>query len=119
MRQISIDNAAPTGKREQNRLRNRAAILRAGRECFRSQGYDHTTIRDIVRRTGLAAGTFYNYFASKQDIFAALLTGFLSQLNQNLEILRAVNESPDKRIRSNFLALGREDIFNFLGAGLC
>ena len=55
------------GKREQNRIRNRRAILLAARECFRERGYEKSTIRDIVRRTGLAAGTFYNYFSSKQD----------------------------------------------------
>ncbi len=73
------------GKRQSNRIRNRNAILLlAARECFRERGYDNSTIRDIVRKTGLAAGTFYNYFSSKQDIFAALLTDFLNQLNLNL-----------------------------------
>ena len=58
------------GKREQNRIRNRGAILHAARECFRERGYENSTIRDIVRRTGLAAGTFYNYFSSKQEILS-------------------------------------------------
>lgn len=76
------------GKRALNRIRNRNAILTAARECFRENGYDNTTIRDIVRRTGLAAGTFYNYFSSKQDIFAALLTDFLTHLNTDMSHYR-------------------------------
>ncbi|MDX1597736.1 TetR/AcrR family transcriptional regulator [uncultured Marinobacter sp.] len=95
------------GKRENNRIRNRNAILKAARECFREKGYDNSTIRDIVRRTGLAAGTFYNYFSSKQDIFAALLTDFLDQLNANLSHYRQTSETTRDYIHSAYLALFR------------
>ncbi len=93
------------GKREFNRIRNRKAILDAARECFRHRGYDNTTIRDIVRSTGLAAGTFYNYFSSKQDIFAALLTDFLGQLNHNLTESRQAASSAEDFIYSAYFAL--------------
>lgn len=93
------------GKREINRIRNRKTILDAARECFRERGYDNTTIRDIVRRTGLAAGTFYNYFSSKQDIFAALLTDFLDQLNHNLTESRQAATSVDDFIHCAYFAL--------------
>lgn len=94
-----------TGKREFNRIRNRSAILDAARECFRDRGYDKSTIRDIVRRTGLAAGTFYNYFSSKQDIFAALLTDFLDHLNHNLTDSRQTASTADDFIYCAYLAL--------------
>lgn len=93
------------GKREFNRIRNRKAILDAARECFREHGYDNSTIRDIVRRTGLAAGTFYNYFSSKQDIFAALLTDFLGQLNHNLTESRKAASSAEDFIYFAYFAL--------------
>lgn len=96
-----------TGKREFNRIRNRSAILDAARECFRERGYDNSTIRDIVRRTGLAAGTFYNYFSSKQDIFAALLTDFLSGLNHNLTECRKSANSAEDFIYFAYLSLFR------------
>ncbi|HEX2559311.1 TetR/AcrR family transcriptional regulator [Phenylobacterium sp.] len=62
----------PAGKREQTKLQNRAAILDAAREVFGELGYEAATVRDIIRRTGLAAGTFYNYYRSKEEVFAAL-----------------------------------------------
>jgi AcrR family transcriptional regulator len=96
---------AVSGKRAQNRIRNRNAILDAARECFRERGYDNSTIRDIVRRTGLAAGTFYNYFASKQDIFAALLTDFLTGLNDNLTGYRRAADTTQDFIHYAYLAL--------------
>lgn len=95
------------GKRESNRIRNRNAILVAARECFREKGYDNSTIRDIVRKTGLAAGTFYNYFSSKQDIFAALLTDFLNHLNLNLTHYRKTAGTGEDFIQSAYLALFR------------
>ncbi len=94
-----------TGKREQNRIRNRNAILHAARECFRQRGYENSTIRDIVRLTGLAAGTFYNYFSSKQDIFAALLTGFLTNLNNNLRHYRRTADTAEDFIHYAYLSL--------------
>jgi AcrR family transcriptional regulator len=61
------------GKREQNKARNRAEILEAAREVFVEIGYDAATIRDIVARTALAPGTFYNYFPDKRAVLLALV----------------------------------------------
>jgi AcrR family transcriptional regulator len=60
------------GKREQTKLANRQAILDAAREVFRDLGYETATVRDIIRRTGLSVGAFYNYYRSKEEVFAAL-----------------------------------------------
>ncbi len=60
------------GKRERTKVANRQAILDAAREVFRELGYDGATVRDIIRRTGLASGTFYNYYKSKEEVFDAL-----------------------------------------------
>ncbi|MBE0484583.1 TetR/AcrR family transcriptional regulator [Marinobacter sp.] len=93
------------GKRAQNRIRNRNAILTAARDCFRENGYENSSIRDIVRRTGLAAGTFYNYFSSKQDIFAALLADFLTLLNDDMSRHRRSARSSHDFIHHAYLAL--------------
>lgn len=69
---MSTEIAIQRGKREQTKAANREAILDAAREVFGELGYDTATVRDIIRRTGLAAGTFYNYYRSKEEVFAAL-----------------------------------------------
>lgn len=61
-----------TGKREQTKFNNREAILEAAREVFAKLGYGATTVRDIIRATDLASGTFYNYFKSKDEVFQAI-----------------------------------------------
>lgn len=60
------------GKREVTKAANRLAILEAARAVFGDLGYEAATVRDIIRRTGLASGTFYNYYHSKEELFEAL-----------------------------------------------
>jgi AcrR family transcriptional regulator len=62
-----------SGRRERTKAVNRSAILAAAREVFSAHGYDAASVRDIVRRTDLASGTFYNYFPDKASIFRALV----------------------------------------------
>ncbi len=62
-----------TGKRERTKQANRAAIVDAARDVFAELGYGAATVRDIVRRTDLASGTFYNYFPDKEAVFRALI----------------------------------------------
>jgi len=62
----------PIGKRERAKAANREAILQAARRVFAQLGYEAATVRDIIRGTELASGTFYNYFRSKEEVFEAL-----------------------------------------------
>ena len=61
------------GRRERTKAANRAAILDAARAVFAEQGYEGARVREIIRRTDLASGTFYNYFPDKDAIFVALI----------------------------------------------
>src|SRR5215475_8911119 len=62
----------PIGKRERTKAANRQAILAAARNVFAQLGYEGATVRDIIRGTDLASGTFYNYFRSKEEVAEAL-----------------------------------------------
>lgn len=44
-------------------------ILISGRELFRSKGFKDTNVAEITKRAGMATGTFYNYFSSKEQLF--------------------------------------------------
>jgi AcrR family transcriptional regulator len=50
----------------------RQEILAAALRCFARNGFHSTTITDIVRESGVSQGTFYVYFATKDDVIAAL-----------------------------------------------
>src|SRR3954465_8107528 len=68
-----MTDVAGAGRREATKHANRSAILDAAREVFADLGCGAATVRDIVRRTDLATGTFYNYFPDKEAVFRALL----------------------------------------------
>ena len=60
------------GRRERSKAANRQSILDAARRVFAQLGYEAASVRDIIRGTDLASGTFYNYFKSKEEVFEAL-----------------------------------------------
>jgi AcrR family transcriptional regulator len=48
-------------------------IMQTALRLFAGQGYNATTISDIIAEMGVARGTFYRYFRDKQDLFEQLL----------------------------------------------
>jgi AcrR family transcriptional regulator len=60
------------GKRELTKTANRQAILDAARVVFGEIGIEAATVRDIIRKTPLSVGAFYNYFRSKEEVCDAL-----------------------------------------------
>jgi AcrR family transcriptional regulator len=65
-------NTSQAGKREQTKAANRRAILDAARLVFAELGYESASVRDIIRRTHLSVGAFYNYYRSKEEVYEAL-----------------------------------------------
>ena len=71
--------AAPTDATNGNprtavrRERTRQKLLVAARVVFERSGFHDARLADIVNEAGVATGTFYNYFDSKEQIFAELV----------------------------------------------
>ena len=84
----------PVGRREATKAANRAAILAAGREVFAELGYGAAGVRDIVRRTELAAGTFYNYFPDKESVFRALVHEVGAEARRRVRAARQAAATP-------------------------
>lgn len=96
------DSAARPSRREQNKQANRAAILAAARACFLEVGFDACTVRDVVRRTSLAIGTFYNYFRTKEELFKAILDEGIGALNTAMHRVRAQAADPSAFIHGAY-----------------
>ena len=60
------------GRRERQKLEREQRILAAARRLFDRRGYLNTSMEDVARRAGLAVGTLYNYFSSKDQLLVAL-----------------------------------------------
>ncbi|HMJ03040.1 MAG TPA: helix-turn-helix domain-containing protein, partial [Conexibacter sp.] len=90
------------GKRELTKAHNRRAILDAAQEIFTEIGYGAASIRDVVRRSGLAAGTFYNYFPDKASVFQAVLEEHTTELRRRLREARAGATDAETIVREGF-----------------
>ena len=97
------------GKREVTKAQNRRAILDAAQEIFTEMGYGAASIRDVVRRSGLAAGTFYNYFPDKESVFHAVLEEHTTELRRRLRESRSRARDAETIVREGF-----ETYFSFI-----
>jgi AcrR family transcriptional regulator len=95
----------PRGKREETKAQNRAVILDAARRVFAEMGFATATVRDIIRATPLASGTFYNYFKSKEEVFQAIHDETALKIRPRLREERARAETVEQFISSTYRAL--------------
>lgn len=91
---------------EQAKQDNRAAILKAAGELFAEKGFENTTTRDIAQRAGLAAGTMFNYFPSKETMAMSLV---------NEALLAGIDDYRTLRSGEEELA---EELYLFISGGL-
>jgi AcrR family transcriptional regulator len=92
------------GRRESNKQANRAAILEAARDVFAELGYGAASVRDIVRRTDLATGTFYNYFPDKESVFRALLDESAAEARSRVRAARQAAASLEDFVEDAYRA---------------
>jgi len=74
----------------QLRRRGREALARlfdAAEEVFADQGYHAARIEDVVARSGMARTTFYEYFAGKDDLFAAMVADIAAAMRDHAATL--------------------------------
>jgi AcrR family transcriptional regulator len=55
-------------------------LLEAGTTEFEERGFNGVRVDDVVKRAGISHGTFYLYFANKEDLFKALLRDALHDM---------------------------------------
>lgn len=97
-------SARPAGPRDVDALtrqgkRSRAALLRAARRVFEKRGYHEARISDITAAAGMAIGSFYTYFDSKEEVFLCLLVGVENEVYENPQRANTDDKTPIERIR--------------------
>lgn len=101
-RPLRTKESPASGKRAQAKERNRRVILDAARRVFAELGYGSTTVRDIIRATPLASGTFYNYFQSKEEVFQAMRDEMALALRPALREARLKAETAEAFVSATF-----------------
>lgn len=81
----------------------RRKILDAAAAVFAQRGYHNAHISEVIKKAGIARGTFYLYFESKQDILRELLEVLLARLNAAIKKVEFGRSHPPAldQIRAN------------------
>jgi AcrR family transcriptional regulator len=74
-----------TGRVRKPPLERRAELVAAARKLFSEKGAGETSVSDIVREVGVAQGTFYWHFKSREDILNAVLEQMADEICGSLE----------------------------------
>jgi AcrR family transcriptional regulator len=100
--------APPRGARTARGARTRARLLEAAEEVFTDLGYHDASIVKIAEAAGVAPGTFYLYFAGKQEIFDELVEDL------NRRVRRAMTDAASRgQTRTEAERLGFQAFFRF------
>ena len=113
---------AGRGKREQNKEHTKERILAAALESFREHGLEGTTTRQISLKAGIAEGTLFNYFKTKEDL---ALYFFQKETNDLIEWFHSQRQLQKAALPEKLFAIVHrqleyiEPYEEFIGAVFC
>ena len=100
---------APRSLKEKQRQEREALILKAAEDVLMEKGYHETSIDEIAARVGIAKGTVYLHFPSKEDLVVAIFERDMQHLLQSI----------DSTIDSTLTAREKiESIFDLMHGGI-
>jgi AcrR family transcriptional regulator len=117
--QVPGERPGPVGgKRDANRRARTQGLFDAATRLFLERGLQSVSIDDITKEAGIAKGSFYRYFADKEDLVRALLGPTRERvLSAFARAERKLLEADGAAAtRSAYLRLGRELAVTLMGA---
>jgi len=82
-------------KKKSATCQKRKKIVDKAWELFAKNGYKETKVEDITKNLGISKGSFYTYFATKDELLYEVLGKIKKEINRNLENIN-VNQVPEK-----------------------
>jgi AcrR family transcriptional regulator len=74
-------------------------IFNCGKELFSLKGFKDTNVSDITKMAGIAVGTFYNYYASKEKLFIEIYLKENEKLKKSILQAGDINDNPIKVVK--------------------
>ena len=82
-------------KKKGARSQKRKKIIDKAWELFAKNGYEETKVEDITKDLGISKGSFYTYFATKEELLYEVLGKIKKEVIENLENIN-VDQTPEK-----------------------
>ncbi|HSM72219.1 MAG TPA: TetR/AcrR family transcriptional regulator [Anaerolineales bacterium] len=83
----------------------RQEIVATARELFQKKDYENTTMRDIMDALGIAKGTIYHYFKSKEELLEAVVEDYVDEYIAGMEkVLNETEGSGLDKVRALIIA---------------
>jgi TetR/AcrR family transcriptional regulator, fatty acid metabolism regulator protein len=92
-------HAAPRRRADAHPAPKRDAILRAAIDVFAERGFFNAQVADVARSAGVAAGTVYLYFSSKDDLLVSIFERTMREAFTEGRAAVAGIEDPSERLR--------------------
>ena len=73
---------------QQRSEETRTKIMESAIKLFSTNGFNKASVDDICEEAGISKGAFYHHFKSKQELFLALLDGWLAAIDSAIEASR-------------------------------
>lgn len=81
-------------------------IIDTAAKLFVTKGYEQCSVNDILNTIGIAKGTFYHYFKSKEDVLDAVIDKTSSRLSEKITMVADNSElAPEDKILHVFLSM--------------
>lgn len=80
--------------------RRRAEVVLGAARVFAERGYDQTSVPDLAEALGLATGSLYHYFPSKEHLLRAICDQLMDPLLEQAEELLAEPREPAEQLRA-------------------
>jgi AcrR family transcriptional regulator len=80
--------------------RRRAEVVLGAARVFAARGYDQTSVPELAEALGLAAGSLYHYFPSKEELLRAICDQLMDPLLEQAEALLAEPREPAEQLRA-------------------
>ena len=97
-------------RRARERTACRLDMLEAAERIFAAKGYDAATVEAIAHEAGCAAGTLYNFFAGKKELFLAVADRILDDMIARFDTEVAPLQNEPQRAIRVYIALRFDEI---------
>lgn len=112
----------PVGFTEKEKKKIKTELIEQGKKLFSLYGLKKTTIKDITEAVGIAQGSFYKFYCSKEELYFEILKIEEQKIRQKIaENFDLVKDNPGlgikKIILETYMVLGENDLFKDLFSG--